>query len=385
MPRRAETDMRNETVWAPGIVHSLLRDPEMAAVLRNPLPTPRHDHGSEVSGCAAFPADWTDEIITARAWETIAGNSWRSMSDTYAYYREYDGVWLYVVVRGQPDDHRRTVATFPFRYGEGVTHTPRDDDFIAASVAAMVKALEAEPGDWIPTFASVGAALYGAGEVAEALMWLIESVDSFRLDLPEDIYLNLYLMAVTGVFSSTRATHPEEIIAAAWVRAYPVTWGLPPRMQSQDLDVDVPADSVPTPSQVAERAKRWLNRILPSAGMTEQRRSDMLDSVFDVDTASIRASFSEHAATILRRRARPQHDDAETETFDYWELVLSEDPRDKLAGFALLLATAELADCEADFVAAPNAIDSEECAIVLLRQYLDYDALQRMVRVSRAP
>lgn len=377
--------MRNDTVWAPGIVNSLLHDPEMAEALRNAFPAPRHDHGSEVPGCTVFPADWTDEVIAARANETTTGNSWRSMWDTYAYYREYDGVWLYVLVRGAPDTDRRTIATFPYRYGVGVIHHPREDDFIADTANEMIEALEREPGDWIPTFASVGAALYNAGEIAEALMWLIESVDSFRLELSEDVYLNLYAMALRGFFAGTRARHPEQIIAAAWARTYPATWALPPRMSSQCLDVDVPWNSVPSPQQVAECAKQWLGRMLPASGMTEEQRCEMLEFVFSTETTSIGASLSGDAATTLRCLVRPQHEDGEPEPFDHWELELSEDPRGKIAGLAMLLATAEITREEADYVEVPRDFDSAEDAITVLREHCDYHALQRMVCIGRAP
>lgn len=377
--------MRNDTVWAPGIVNSLLNDPGMAAVLRNALPAPRHDHGSEVPGCTVFPAGWTDEVVAARAGETTSGNSWRSMWDTYAYYRKFDGVWLYVLVRGAPETDRKTIATFPYRYGDGVIHHPREDDFIAHTAREMIEALEHESGDWIPTFASVGAALYSAGEVAEALMWLIESADSFQLKLSEDIYLNLYAMALTGFFAGTRGRHPEEIIATAWARAYPVTWGLPPRMNSKHLDVDVPWDSVPEPQQVAECAKQWLAKMLPASGMTEERHCEMLESVFSADMTSIKASFSGDAATTLRCLVRPQHEDGEHEPFDHWELALSEDPRDRIAGLAMLLATAEITGEEADYVEVPRDFDSAEDAITALREHCDFDALQRMVRIGRAP
>lgn len=290
--------MTGDTVWAPGIVSSLLHDPEMAMALRTPLPTPRHDHGSEVEGCTVFPADWTDDVIAERVRETSAGNSWRSMWNTYVYYREYDGVWLFVLVRGEPGTDRRTIATFPFRYSRGVTRHPRDDDFIADTADEMITALDRAPGDWIPTFASVGAALYSAGEVAEALMWLIEAADSFRLELSEHVYLNLYVMALAGYFSGTRAQHPEQNIAAAWAQVYPVTWGLPPRMNSDYLDVDVPWDCVPLPQQVAEGAQQWLSRMLP-ADLGKEQPCEMFESVYSTDMTSVKASLSGTDKTTL--------------------------------------------------------------------------------------
>ncbi len=377
--------MTNDVIWAPGIVNSLLRDPEMAAALRNPLPAPRHDPGSNAVGCTAFPADWTDEVLEARAQETVAGDSWRSMWDTYVYYREYHGVWLYVVVRGAPDAKRNVVATFPLRYDEGVTYTPRDCDFIDGLAEAMADALASEAGEWIPTFSYVGRALHQAGEVAEALMWLIESADSFRLKLAEDIYLNLHVMALRGFFTGTRTQSPEEIIAAAWARAYPVTWGLPPRMNSHNLDVDVPWDSVPLPEQVAECAKLWMIRMLPTSRLTEQQRCETLDSAFSADATSVKASLCGKEPTNLHCLVKPQHDDGEAEPFDHWNVELSNDPRNKIAGLAMLLATAELAGTEADYVELPDEFGPTKDAIAVLREVCDYDALQRMVPIVRAP
>jgi len=100
---------------------------------------------------------------------------------------------------------------------------------------------------------------------------------------------------------------------------------------------------------------------------------------------SIRATVEEHAATALRsfpqkdhamlppistpRTVTPAHSLHSVE-FGVSCRLGSDDPRDKLAGMAILLAVAELADCEADFVELPSDVASEAEAIGVLCKYL---------------
>ncbi|MGY1992216.1 hypothetical protein [Mycolicibacterium fortuitum] len=140
---------------------------------------------------------------------------------------------------------------------------------------------------------------------------------------------------------------------------------------------------MPPPQRVAERAQQWLSRMLPASPGKEQP-CERFESVYSTDMTSIKASLSGTDKTTLRCLVRPQYADGEAEPFDHWELALSEDPRGKIAGLAMLLATAEITGKEADYVEGSHDVDSAENAISVLREHCDYDALQRMVRVARA-
>ena len=227
--------------------------------------------------------------------------------------------------------------------------------------------------------------MYHAGQVAESLMWLLECAHDFDLKLPENVYLNLYVLALKGFLAGTREQHPEEIVAEAWAHAYPSTWGLPPAMISSAWDLEIPGDSAFSAREAAACAPRWLSVMLPRTGLTRTQRSRMIDSVFKHETGSVTASFGSDATATLDRPSQPQDGQTGPEPFDRWEVTLPGNPRSHIAGLALLLASAELGQCAVEYMEPPEPSPDLRSARAVVRKYADFGALQRLVLVERVP